>query len=199
MNDVAVALLAYLIGSIPTGVLIGNLKGTDVRRVGSGNIGATNVARAAGRAAGIVTLLGDTAKGAVAVVLARALATRPGTVYVAALAVVLGHTCSVFLRLRGGKGVATALGVGLALAPAAMILPLGVFAVVAATTRVVSVASLAGAFATPLSMALLGTGRGNVLLTLAVAVLIAVRHRDNIQRLRKGTEFRFGRRETPDG
>jgi glycerol-3-phosphate acyltransferase PlsY len=71
--------------------------------------------------------------------------------------------------------------------------------VVAATTRVVSVASLAGAFATPLSMALLGTGRGNVLLTLAVAVLIAVRHRDNIQRLRKGTEFRFGRRETPDG
>ncbi len=197
MGDIAVTLLAYLIGSIPTGVLVGNLVGINVRSIGSGNIGATNVARAAGRTAGVATLVGDTAKGAAAVILGRALGSHTGTVYAAALAAVFGHVCSVFLRFTGGKGVATGLGVGLALVPQAMIPPLGVFAGVVAATRIVSVASLAGAFTTPLSMALLGAGRNDVLVTLAVAVVIAVRHLDNIRRLRRGAEPRFGHSETP--
>ena len=198
MEDLALVLLAYLIGSVPTGVIVGRLAGTDVRAGGSGNIGATNVARTAGHTAGVVTLAGDVGKGAAAVLLGRALGGGIDMAEAAAVAVVVGHVFSVFLRFTGGKGVATGFGVGLALFPQAMILPLGVFGVVAAATRLVSLASLAGALSTPVAMAVLGADRSTVMVMLLVAVLIAVRHIDNIRRLRRGVEPRF-RKGGPEG
>jgi glycerol-3-phosphate acyltransferase PlsY len=191
VTDLALTLLAYLIGSVPTGVVIGRLAGIDVRAAGSGNIGATNVARAAGGSAGIATLIGDVGKGVAAVVLARAFGTSPLAAPAAALATVLGHVFSVFLRFSGGKGVATGLGVCLALAPTATVLPVLAFTAAFVTSRIVSVASLAGTWTTPLSMALVSAGDVNVLVAALLAVVITIRHRDNIRRLRAGLEPRF--------
>jgi glycerol-3-phosphate acyltransferase PlsY len=172
-------------------VLIGRLAGIDVREVGSGNIGATNVRRAAGSMAGLVTLLGDTGKGIAAVVIARALGTGPFVVPGAALAAFLGHVFSAFLQFSGGKGVATGFGVCVALAPSAMILPLSLFGVTFAATRIVSAASLAAAWATPLGMLLVRAGPGVVSVGTLMALVITVRHQDNIRRLRAGAESRF--------
>ena len=198
MTDLLLVLLAYLIGSIPTGVMISRLAGIDVRSVGSGNIGATNVTRAAGSRAGVLTLIGDVGKGAAAVGLGSVLGASSLAPQVAGLAALFGHAYSVFLRFSGGKGVATGFGVCVALAPGAMILPLAVFVATFAATRIVSVASLAGAFATPVAMALFGAGRANVVATIVLALLIAARHHDNIWRLRDGLEPRFRRRD-PEG
>lgn len=197
MSDLVLALVAYVIGSLPTGVVMGWLAGIDVRSVGSGNIGATNVARAAGRTAGLITLIVDVGKGVAAVALARALGTSSLAVPAAALAAPLGHVFSVFLRFSGGKGVATGLGSCLALAPSAMVPPTLTFAAAFAVTRIVSVASLAAAWTTPVSMALAGAERPTVVVAVLIAVVITVRHQDNIRRLRAGTEPRFGKRLGP--
>jgi glycerol-3-phosphate acyltransferase PlsY len=190
--DLLLILLAYLIGSIPTGILVGRLAGIDVRTTGSGNIGATNVARTAGRKAGIVTLIGDVAKGAVAVALTGAFASSPLVAPASGLAAFLGHVYSVFLRFSGGKGVATGLGVCLALAPGAMLAPIAVFAITFGITRIVSVASLAGTWLAPMAMLTLGLGAANVLVATVIALVVTIRHQDNIRRLRAGIEPRFG-------
>jgi len=191
MLDIGLTLLAYLIGSVPTGVAIGRLSGVDVREVGSGNIGATNVTRAAGSTAGAVTLVGDVGKGVVAVLMARALGTNELVAPAAGLAVFLGHVFSVFLRFSGGKGVATGFGACVILAPTAMILPLVFFAVTFGITRIVSVASLVATWATPMGMLLVNTGRPTVLVGTVLALVITIRHQDNIRRLRTGAESRF--------
>jgi glycerol-3-phosphate acyltransferase PlsY len=196
--DLALTLLAYLVGSVPTGILVGRLAGTDVRAVGSGNIGATNVTRAAGSMAGLVTLIADVGKGAAAVALARAVGTNPLVVPAAALAAPVGHVFSIFLCLSGGKGVATALGSCLVLSPLAMIPPILGFIAALAVTRIVSVASLAGAWAAPISMLLFGEGLPNVVVTALLAIVITARHGDNIRRLRAGTEPRLGDRVPRD-
>src|SRR3989338_5557219 len=140
---------AYLLGSIPTGFVVGSLSGIDIRRAGSGNVGATNVARVVGKAQGLLTLLGDVAKGFIPVYLAYRLGLTQAMTAAAALAAVLGHLYPVFLKFRGGKGVATALGVFLGLAPMAAVVLIFIFSCVAVASRIVSLASILAALCAP--------------------------------------------------
>jgi glycerol-3-phosphate acyltransferase PlsY len=184
-------LAGYLCGSLPTGVLVGRLAGVDVRATGSGNIGATNVARTAGRYAGLVTLFVDVAKGALPVWLARTTGASASVVALVGLAAFLGHLFPIFSRFRGGKGVATAAGVFIVLAPAALIVSLVAFVLVVATTRIVSLASLAAVTVMPLTVVLLGTRDGVLVTATMIAGAVWIAHRDNVGRLIAGTEPRF--------
>ncbi|MGH7961100.1 MAG: glycerol-3-phosphate 1-O-acyltransferase PlsY [Candidatus Binatia bacterium] len=191
MSLVVVALLAYLCGSIPTGVLITRRQGISLREVGSGNIGATNVARSAGRKAGLFTLLGDAAKGLVPVLIVRFLGLGEAALVCAAVAALLGHIFSPFLGFSGGKGVATGLGVFLGLAPQAILLALLFFLVTFALSRIVSLASLVATAVTPLLLFLLAYPDGHIIAGTIIALLIILRHRENIVRLWNGQEPRF--------
>ncbi|HEY3306664.1 MAG TPA: glycerol-3-phosphate 1-O-acyltransferase PlsY [Candidatus Binatia bacterium] len=182
---------AYLLGSVPTGFLLGYLAGVDVRISGSGNVGATNVARVAGKWLGLLTLLGDTAKGFVPVFIALQMGFDAAVAGWAALAAFLGHLYPVFLKFRGGKGVATALGALLAVAPAAIGVLAPVFLLVLLATRIVSLASIVAAGTAPVAIWLLGYPDPLIGITLLMALWILWRHRDNIQRLRAGAEPRF--------
>lgn len=186
--------LAYLAGSIPTGVLLARRAGIDVQLAGSGNIGATNVARTAGRSLGILTLVGDLVKGLVPVLVARALRESAAVVGAVAVAAILGHVFSAFLRLRGGKGVATGLGVLLGLAPLATALPLAVFVVAVAASRIVSLASIGAAVTAPVALWLFGQPAEIIMAGLVISSLIIWRHLENIARLLAGTEPKFGAR-----
>ena len=200
-----VGLVAYLIGSVPSGYLLGRLHRIDVRSTGSGNIGATNVARTVGASAGALTLAIDMTKGALPVLLVDAFETLSGASpeseqlarITAAVCAVLGHVFSVFLRFRGGKGVATTLGALAALTPGAAAVAVVAFAVALAASRIVSVASLVAAGAAPLGSLLLGDPARVSLATAALALLIAARHRENLGRIWAGTEPRLGSGRAP--
>jgi glycerol-3-phosphate acyltransferase PlsY len=183
--------LAYLAGSIPTGVLLGRIAGVDVRTQGSGNIGATNVARTAGRKLGILTLVGDALKGLVPVIVARALAVAPAIVATVAVAALCGHVFSIFLAFRGGKGVATGVGVLLGLAPAVVPIALGVFIASMALSRIVSLSSILASLTAPVAIVLLGYPSAIAWAAAAIALIIVSRHHENISRLLAGTERRF--------
>jgi glycerol-3-phosphate acyltransferase PlsY len=188
----ALLMLSYLCGSIPTGVLLSARRGVDPRDIGSGNIGATNVARTAGPTLGLLTLIGDAAKGLAPVLLAVWLGFGEPTVALAGMAAFCGHLYSCFLRFHGGKGVATAGGVLLGLAPAAMALIVPTFVLIVAVSRYVSLASMATAVATVPILFALGYSAAIVATGALMSALIVVRHRDNIQRIRFGTESRVG-------
>ena len=188
---------AYGCGSIPTGELIGRQLGIAVRKAGSGNIGATNVARTAGKTAGILTLVGDIAKGLLPVLIVRWLGMADIVQAGTAFAAVLGHTFSLFLGFSGGKGVATGLGVFLGLAPQAILLALLPFLLCFAVTRIVSLSSLAATLTTPLCLALLSYPRVYSVAGSLIALLIVVRHRENIVRLWKGEEMPFNAGKPP--
>jgi glycerol-3-phosphate acyltransferase PlsY len=200
MRGVALLAGAYLLGSLPWSYwIVRLLKGTDVRREGSGNVGATNVLRTAGKGAGLAALALDAGKGIVAVVIARRLGFAPAWVGGAAVAVVLGHVFPVFLGLRGGKGVATAAGALGSLAPWALVASVVLFVAVVATSRYVSLGSICAVAAFPL--VLYGAGRAGwvtavpdalVWSAAGVAALIVWKHAGNIRRLRAGTERRLG-------
>jgi glycerol-3-phosphate acyltransferase PlsY len=182
------ALIAYLLGSVPTGYLVGSWAGVDVRKAGSGNVGATNVARVVGKRQGLFTLIADAAKGFVPVVIALKLGLTPVPVVAVGIAAFLGHLYPVFLRFRGGKGVATAFGVFLGLAPwAAGILAL-IFAAIVLTGRVVSLGSMVTAACAPLVLWLLRYSPALILMSGFIAAMIILRHRENIRRLLSGTE-----------
>ena len=192
MQDVIPIIAAYLIGSIPVGVLLSKLKGKDPRSVGSGNIGATNVMRTAGKAFGIITLLGDICKGFIPTVLAvRADISEP-LVAAIGFAAFLGHLFPVFLKFRGGKGVATALGVYLAVSPVTILISAILFVLILLKWRYVSAGSLVGALSVPLLLYLLEAPGIYVVLSLVIAVLVIIKHLDNIKRLMAGTEHRLG-------
>ncbi len=183
--------LAYLLGSIPFGVLIARALGLgDLRKIGSGNIGATNVLRTGNKRAAAATLLLDAAKGAAAVLTARHFAGETAAM-AAGLAAFLGHLFPVWLGFRGGKGVATFLGVMLALAWPVGLAACATWAVVAAAFRYSSLAALAAAASAPVWLLVLGP-RQAVWLALALAALVFLRHRANITRLLAGTEPRIG-------
>ena len=200
MLSYLVVVLAYLLGSIPVGYLVVRFaEGGDVRETGSGGTGATNVTRRAGRKAGVVTLLLDALKGAAAVLLARSVLTEDFGInwWVAAsgLAAIAGHVFPVWLRFRGGKGVATGLGVFLVLSPISVLLSVPIFLLMVRITRYVSLGSIAATAALPLWVWLLNArGSGGVtpapLLTTAAAgaALIIFMHRANVVRLLSGTE-----------
>ena len=193
---VLAAVAAYLVGAVPVGYLVARLFGVaDIRRHGSGSIGATNVLRTAGRLPGIVTLVGDIAKGYLAVALAGWIDDgAPRGLAVGAVAAVVGNCWSLFLGFRGGKGVATGLGALLRLTPLATLAALPVFLVVVITTRFVSLGSLLGAACVPFGALALGAPRPAVAGAAAVAAIVVLRHHENIARLRAGTERRLGER-----
>jgi acyl phosphate:glycerol-3-phosphate acyltransferase len=203
MRPLLILIIAYLLGSIPFGYLIVRAKkGADVRESGSGGTGATNVSRRAGKLAGVVTLLLDAMKGALAVLLARWLLTDDFGInwWVAAVAVlaVLGHCFPIWLGFRGGKGVATGVGVFLSLNPLAVACAAAVFMLVVVVTRYVSLGSILAAAAFPLFVWLLSQSVRPVqnlapvmAASIAAGALIVLMHRANIGRLLRGTESRF--------
>lgn len=185
--------IGYLLGSVPFGVVMARLFGLgDLRKVGSGNIGATNVLRTGNRTAAFLTLILDSGKGGAAVLLAKAFA-APDAVQVAALAAFVGHCFPVWLGMRGGKGVATWLGILLALTWPIGLIACAVWLLVALLWRYSSLAALAAAALTPLWMWTLGW-ESEVALGLALAALIFARHAANIRRLAAGEEPRIGRK-----
>ena len=189
-----VAVASYLLGSIPFGVVITRAMGLgDLRQIGSGNIGATNVLRTGHKGAALATLLLDAGKGGIAVLIAR-FAVGEDAAQVAALFSFLGHLFPIWLGFRGGKGVATFLGTLLALAWPAGLLACATWATVAALTRISSLSALVAAVATPAWLFVVGRPEAVVLCVL-LAALVVVRHGENIARLRTGTEPRIGARK----
>lgn len=194
----ALALVSYLIGSVPFGyILVRLFKQQDIRATGSGNIGATNVARSGAKGLAIATLVLDTLKGSVAVLLAWKLVgdanhTKEAQAF-ASLFVILGHCFPAWLKFRGGKGVATALGAFILLTPKALMLALGLFIVIVLLTRYVSLGSVLAAVTVPVASYALGALPTKALILLSLGCLIVIiKHRQNISRLLSGTESKFG-------
>ncbi|HWX18678.1 MAG TPA: glycerol-3-phosphate 1-O-acyltransferase PlsY [Candidatus Binatia bacterium] len=205
---IATALIAYLLGSIPTGFLVAKAKGIDIRTVGSGNIGATNVFRLLGAPAGVFVLLADAVKGWLAVAVAAPLIcgwlypdaspqAREWFRIVAGLCAILGHNYTCWLHFKGGKGIATSAGVLVGLVPLALLIILGIWLVVIALTRYVSLASISASFSLPFAAWLTGQSATLVLITAAMAALAIYKHRANIKRLLAGAENRIGGKKTP--
>jgi glycerol-3-phosphate acyltransferase PlsY len=192
MEAYLLVLIAYLFGSVPTGYILGSLAGVDVRKAGSGNVGATNVARVVGKRHGIFTLIADVTKGFVPVIIALNLNFSPPATACVGIAAFLGHLYSVFLRFKGGKGVATALGVFLALAPWATLGLIMIFAAVLLASRAVSLSSMVAAAAAPLVLWLSSYPPIYLLMSFFIAAMIILKHRENIRRLLSGTEPKLG-------
>ena len=208
--------VAYLVGSIPFSYLVARLfAGKDVRREGSGNVGATNVARTAGKLAGVLALLGDLAKGVAIILIARWVVARPDWpfaagpqpweskemwVALAGLVAILGHMFPVWLRFHGGKGVATAGGVILALDPRVFLGAVLVFAIVVLLSRMVSLASIVTAASIPLLFRFiaLDSPYWRTVISIGIALAVIIKHHSNIARLARGTERRLGRRKGED-
>jgi glycerol-3-phosphate acyltransferase PlsY len=187
-------LFAFIIGSIPFGVLIAKSKGIDLKQVGSRNIGATNVLRSLGKWAAILTLLGDILKGTAAVAIGRYFGV--GTLYEGLLgfSAILGHNFSLFLRFRGGKGVATSFGVLALFSPQTAFITFIIWLVIVLLTRYSSVGALVSFGLMPINM-LLFDNKEKLSIALLITILIFLRHKDNIQRLIQGTERGVGERQ----
>ena len=189
----ATAALSYLLGSVPFGIVMARLFGLgDLRKIGSGNIGATNVLRTGNKLAAFLTLVLDAGKGAIAVLVARAMLGEDAA-QLAGFFAFLGHCYPVFLRFKGGKGVATFLGTLIALAWPVGLAACALWAVTAAVTRISSLSALVAAALSPVAAILLGQGVVGFL-TILLAALIFARHHENIRRLLAGTEPRIGRK-----
>ena len=205
---IVIAMAAYLLGSIPTGYLVARARGIDIRTVGSGNIGAANVFRILGKPAGILVLVVDGLKGFAACAwlidfVIQLFAVAPGQIenlrIVAGICAVLGHNYTCWLKFKGGKGIATSAGVYFALAPLAAGIALGIWIIVFALGRYVSVASIAAAVALPTGVWLTKNNLFLGIVTTALGLLAIFKHKDNIQRLLNGTERRFGQKSaTPE-
>ena len=193
----AVILMAYAIGSIPFALLVARWWGADdLRRVGSGNLGAANVWRVSGATAGVLVAVLDIAKGALSVTLARHITDQSAAPAAAGLAAIVGHIYPVWLRFHGGKGVATASGVFAVLSPIALAPSLTIFAVAVALTRYISLGSVLAALALPPIAYVAGSSGPTVVVAVVASALIVFRHRTNLARLRAGVERRLGVRET---
>jgi len=191
ITEILLILAAYLIGSIPTGVIVGRMRGFDPRAVGSGNIGTSNVVRAGGMSAAVMTLVGDGLKGAIPVIVARAAGYPPATIAWVGLAAFIGAICSVFLGFGGGKGIACGLGIWLAISPMVILIALAAFAVTLAISRIMSLASMSAAIVLTPAVAILGLPHHYLLLAILMTALALFRHRENIRRLSRGEEPKF--------
>lgn len=187
-------LLSFAVGSIPVGPLIASVKGIDLRKVGSGNIGATNVLRAMGKTHAFLTLLGDILKGTIVVVVAKALFNNHAVEGIIGLSAILGHNFSVFLGFRGGKGVATSIGVLLAYAPKVAIITILLWLTVAFITRYSSMGAIVSFGLLPVNIYFFDYSKEKLIVSVIITVLLMFRHIDNISRLIKGTEQRIGER-----
>ncbi|MFZ5686743.1 MAG: glycerol-3-phosphate 1-O-acyltransferase PlsY [Bacillota bacterium] len=191
MKFLLILVFSYLLGSIPIGLLVAKLRGIDIRRHGSGNIGATNVFRILGTGPGFIVLVGDMLKGIIAVWVG-GLTDGPNLALIAGLTAIAGHSWSIFLKFSGGKGVATAGGVLLALAPGVVAAALTVWLTIVLLFRYVSLASIIAAVTVPFFMVLFGKPWSLFAFGVAAAVLIIYRHKPNIKRLLTGKELKIG-------
>lgn len=194
MLAILLILIGYVLGAIPTGLLVGLASGVDVRKAGSGNIGTANVLRSAGKWAAVATLVGDMLKGVIPVVLARVLTDNAWVVATVGLAAVAGHCWPVFLRFKGGKGVATGSGTAVGLAPIA---GLGLFAfwwAVVLVSRYTSLGAIAVMVVSPFVFLLTGQPLPYILYTILGGGLVLWKHRENARALLKGTERKVGQR-----
>jgi len=193
MNLAFVLALAYLLGSIPCSFLVARFFGVpDVREVGSGNVGATNVMRSAGKVAGILAFALDASKGAIAALAAQRLASGPVLPPLAAAAAVLGHMFPVWLGFRGGKGVATGAGAFLPLAPLATAAAISAFVLTALATRYVSLGSVVGTLTLATAAFLTGAHPAVAWSATVIGALVVFKHRANLERIVRGTESRVG-------
>ncbi len=195
IRNVLLVIAAYLLGAIPFGLLIARLqKGIDIRDHGSGNIGTSNVLRTLGKRAALLTLVGDLLKGYLPVLVGSLWGVPQPWVVIAGAAAVIGHNWPIYIHFRGGKGVATSFGAALGIMPAAAGLALLVYLLVAAIGRYTSLAALVSSASLLLWVHLLRASRPQVLFSVFAALLIYLRHRENIQRLILGTERKIGQR-----
>jgi glycerol-3-phosphate acyltransferase PlsY len=187
---------SYLVGSIPVGYIVGRVRGVDVREYGSGKMGMTNVLRTLGGKAAIVVLLGDVCKGGIAVFLSSLISDSPEVEAIAGVAVITGHIWPVFLRLRGGRGIATGLGTLFLIFPMTSLIVLAIFIVVVSISRYVSLGSIGAAsaviIAVPVTAIVAGSPNVHVVYGILGAALILIQHSDNMKRILKGTERRLG-------
>jgi glycerol-3-phosphate acyltransferase PlsY len=190
---VFIALFGYLLGSIPTGVILAKLfSKDDPRKIGSKNIGAANIFRTAGRMLGILTLVGDLLKGAVPVVIAIQWGESDVWIAIAGLTPLLGHIFPIFLGFKGGKGVATALGVYLVISPIAVLIEFLIFAGIVWRWRFISLGSLICAITIPILIAFFRSdSQSYFIISVIIAALILYRHQSNISRLLQGTESKW--------
>lgn len=194
LRIILIAAISYLIGSILTGEIVARLKNVNIRNQGSGNVGATNVYRSMGSLFGAIVLLGDVFKGVIAVVIGRAMGSAFGIdlAEVGALMVIVGHNWSVFAHFHGGKGIATSLGVIIALTPASLMIVLPVWLITFILSGFVSLASVLAAIGYPISTILFYSANSYIIgLSVVLAILAIYRHRGNLARLFKGEEHRF--------
>ncbi len=195
LQEICLCLVGYFWGSVPTGALLAKgFGGLDIKKTGSGNIGATNVYRVMGKKMGILTLAGDALKGIIPLILAFHFTSSSAVISIVALAAFIGHLYPIFLNFRGGKGVATSLGIFLVLAPLAVLVVMGIFGLVVLFFRYVSLGSIISAASMPFLMALFGYPFHYIGLSFLIALLIVYRHWDNIKRLTAGEERKLGAR-----
>jgi glycerol-3-phosphate acyltransferase PlsY len=198
MKEFFLCLFSFLFGSIPFGFLICKYRlGIDIRKLGSGNIGTTNVIRVAGPAWGILVLFLDASKGLIPVLIAKSLHFTPLFIVLAGILSILGHIFSPFVGLRGGRGVATGLGVVIGIAPKVAFILFLTWAIVVLLTRYVSLASLTAAFLFPIIMAIYKSPLPFFLLSIVISILVIVRHKPNVERLLRGEEHKIGKRVKP--
>jgi glycerol-3-phosphate acyltransferase PlsY len=202
LNILGAVIAAYIIGSIPTSYLAGRARGIDIRKQGSGNIGATNVLRVVGKLPALIVLIVDILKGVIAVTLLASLFFR-GEMAIGfdifrvllGLSVIAGHNWSVFLKLKGGKGVATSCGVLMVLLPEATAIAVIVFLAILLLTKYVSLGSILLSITVPIAAAIMGKEIEFILLAVTICILISYRHKSNIKRLLRGSENKIGGRK----
>ncbi|WP_270941971.1 glycerol-3-phosphate 1-O-acyltransferase PlsY [Romboutsia lituseburensis] len=200
LSYILIIIIAYLLGNISTSYLVAKkMIGVDIRTQGSGNAGSTNVLRTLGKKAGAITFLGDLLKGMIAVFIAQIVARFTGldvitSGYIAVIGVVCGHNWPAFLGFRGGKGVATSLGAMIAVNPIIALTCFGIFLIIVAVTKYVSLGSVLGISMSPIFMMFLNNKKG-LLVTLFLTISVIYTHRENIKRLLKGTERKIGQKK----
>jgi glycerol-3-phosphate acyltransferase PlsY len=187
-------MLSYVLGSIPFGVLVARMRGVDLRKMGSGNIGATNVLRSVGKAEALFTLGGDILKGTVSVLAVKLVGYKDPVPAIVGFCAVFGHNYSVFLRFRGGKGVATSLGVLFAYAPPVGLVTVALWLCTVFLFRYSSLGALTAFSFLPMNMIIFRKGTVGILFALALTGLMYIRHRDNIKRLLRGEEPKIGKK-----
>jgi len=193
IKGVVVIILSYLFGSIPFGVLISKYKGIDIQKSGSGNIGATNVLRTLGRLPALITLFGDLLKGTFTILLAKGLLEEPW-IALSGMAVILGHIFPISLRFKGGKGVATAIGVFLVYSPIVFISSVLIWSIVVYIFRYSSLGAIVTFLSLPVIISIMDPDKVKIIFSSLISLIILYRHRENIGRLLKGTETKIGER-----
>lgn len=193
MEKIFIIIISYLLGSIPFGVLISRQKGIDLQRTGSGNIGATNVLRTAGKGAAVLTLIGDMMKGSLSIFLAKKFLNEPW-IALSGIAVMLGHIFPLFLKFRGGKGVATAFGTILIYSPVVAVISVFLWAMVVYIFRYSSLGAIVTFLSLPVIIFILDPDKNKIIFSMFVTSIIILRHKENIVRLFKRTENKIGER-----